>query len=248
MSKDWDCYATEMAGKAAVVFVDMGIAEDAPIERLPVAAWVQVQMLQPDPEGLLAATEAGAFDAIESALKARLVTKFTAYVGRVVSDGRCDFHFYTAAATGWKEQVAGALSEFPAYRFHCGSRPDRDWGIYFERLSPADEDLVCLRNRRICDTLQRSGDRLEQARPIEHWAYFPDAQARARFEVMAAELGCEVVDRIDPEDPGDQFGVRVSVSAVPSHRDIDALVLPLHRAASACDGEYEGWETQVVGD
>ena len=29
-------------------------------------------------------------------------------------------------------------------------------------------------------------------------------------------------------------------------RDIDALTLPLFRAARECNGEYDGWETQVV--
>lgn len=246
MSKDWDFYESEVDGKPARVWVDMGIAEDAPIERLPVAAWVQVMMVQPDAEGLAGAEEGARLVAIEAALTAGLVSKGTAYVGRIASGGRCDFHFYTAAAKGWKEQVTQALHAFPDCRFQCGSRPDRDWDIYLERLSPADEDLVRLQNRRICDSLQRSGDRLEQARAIEHWAYFPDADTRARFVAMAEALGCAVVERIEPEDRGDQYGVRVSGHGIPAHRDIDAIVLPLYRAASECDGEYEGWETQVI--
>lgn len=246
MSKDWDFYETEVEGKPAVVWVDMGIAEDAPIERLPVAAWVQVAMEAAGEDGLAGVEESARLEAVEAALKAGLVSKGTAYVGRIACGGRCDFHFYTAAAKGWKEQVSQALRAFPESRFQCGSRPDRDWDIYLERLSPADEDLVRLQNRRICDTLQRSGDRLEQARVIEHWAYFPDADTRARFVAMAEALGCSVVERIEPEDRGDQYGVRVAGTGVPAHRGIDEIVLPLYRAASECDGEYEGWETQVI--
>lgn len=247
MSKDWDSYRCEIDGKPAAVFVDMGIAEDVPVERLPLAAWVQVAMSRADAEGLADAEEGARLDAFEAALKARLVSKGTAYVGRVASGGRCDFHFYTTAAKGWKEQVANALAAFPDCRFQCGSRPDREWGIYLERLSPSDEDLERLRNRRMCDSLRQGGDRLDRERPIEHCAYFPDVDARAEFVQRASALGFRVIETIEPEERGDQFGVRVSGLGIPSHRNIDALTLPLYHAACECDGEYEGWETQVVG-
>ncbi|MBI2398191.1 MAG: DUF695 domain-containing protein [Xanthomonadales bacterium] len=247
MSKDWDSYLCEIDGKPASVFVDMGIAEDVPIERLPLAAWVQVAMLRAGEDGLADAAEVARLEVVEAALKVGLVSKGSAYVGRIASGGRCDFHFYVVAAKGWKEQVSQVLSKFPDCRFQCGLRPDREWDIYLERLSPSDENLERLRNRRICDSLQQSGDRLDSERPIEHCAYFPDADARAAFVLRASALGFRVVETIEPEERGDQFGVRVSALGIPSHRNIDALTLPLYHAASECGGEYEGWETRIEG-
>jgi hypothetical protein len=246
VSKDWDHFSTTVAGRAAEVFADLGLAEDAPLEKLTVAAWVQVAMLAAGEDGLATDAEVARLQAIEAALTAGLVSRFCAYVGRVSSGGRCDFIFYAASAKGWKEQVTQALQSIAALQFVCASRPDRDWDIYFERLSPSDEDLVRLQNRRICDSLAGSGDRLEQARPIEHWAYFPDAQARARFVQQAEALGLSVREQIEPEERGDQYGVRVAQTAVPARAAIDALTLPLYRAAIACHGEYEGWETEVI--
>ena len=247
MSKDWEWYSGEVDGRPASVFLDMAIAEDAPLAHLPVAAWVQLPLLRPRDDGLPDNEEGEALDAIEAALAAALVAKSTAYVGRLATNGRCDFHFYTGAASGWKERVRLALQGFPGYAFTCGSRPDREWDIYFDRLSPTEEDLMRIQNRRLCDALQRSGERFEQARPIEHSAYFPDASARARFVDRATQAGCRVIEMLEPEARGEQFGVRVSAIGIPSHQSIDALTLPLFRAADDCGGEYDGWETQVCG-
>ena len=246
MSKDWDSYLCEIDGKPASVFVDMGIAEDVPLQRLPVLAWVQLPLRSPTADGLADEAESATLQAIEQALKAGLVWKSTAYVGSVTSAGRRDFFFYTGAAKAWKEQVAAAMAAFADHAYACGSRPDREWGIYLERLSPSDENLERLRNRRMCDSLQQGGDRLDSERPIEHCAYFPDADARAAFVLRANALGFRVIETIEPEERGDQFGVRVSGLGIPSHRNIDALTLPLYHAACECDGEYDGWETQVV--
>ena len=246
MSKEWDGYFTDIDDKPAAVFVDMGIADDAPLARLAVVAWVKLRMLQPGADGLASDQETATLNAIAEALKAGLIWKSTAYVGCVTTDGREDFYFYTSAAQGWKEQVAGVLAVFPDYQYSCGSRPDREWDIYFDLLSPGDEDLERIQNRRICDALKNGGDRLDRARAIEHTAYFPDANSRDKFIRDVSALGYTVIEMIEPEDRGEQFGVRISGTGIPSHQNIDALTLPLYRAATDYGGEYEGWETEVV--
>ncbi|HRG16517.1 MAG TPA: DUF695 domain-containing protein [Pseudomonadota bacterium] len=247
MSKDWVVYACAVEGRPATVYLDMAIAEDAPLERLPVAAWVQLRMQQPREDGLSSDDELDVLKAIEEALVAGLTDKSTAYVGCITTNGRRDFHFYTAAAAGWKERVSSALRAFPTHAFTCASRPDREWDIYFDRLSPSDEDRERIQNRRICDALQRSGERFAVARPIEHSAYFPSDAARAQFVDRVTPMGCRVVEMLEPEELGEQFGVRVAALGIPSHAQIDALVLPLFHAANECGGEYDGWETQVCG-
>src|SRR5690606_16120437 len=108
MSKDWAFYSRDADGQPASVRLDMAIAEDAPLAHLPVAAWVQLPLLRPRDDGLPGQADADALDAIEAALAAALVARSTAYVGRFATRGRCDFHFYTSAAGGWKERVASA--------------------------------------------------------------------------------------------------------------------------------------------
>lgn len=246
MSKDWDFYLSEIDGKSVSIYLDLGIADDAPLERWPVLASIHLHLPKPHEDGRSSEAEIETLKAIEDALTMHLVSKSTTYVGRVTGDARIDFYFYIVHAKGWSEQVAIVLSAFPGYAFECRTRPDRDWTTYFEMLFPSDEDRERIQNRRICDSLKKSGDRLEVARLIEHWAYFATANARQKFTHKATELGYCVAETVDPEDPGDQFGIRLTSTGIPSHDNIDALTLPLFRAAGECNGDYEGWETVVV--
>ena len=246
MSKDWDFYMCEVAGKVASIFLDLGIAEEAPVARLPVLAWVKLRMNSPRADGLSSQEEFDVLKTVEDALEAHLVSRSTAYVGRITADGCRDFQFYTAVASGWTERVADVLAAFPDYQFTCGTRADSEWAAYFDILSPSDEDRERIQNRRTCDALRKQGDRLEAPRPIEHWAYFRKSKAREAFAAKAIELGYAIDELIDPEEKGEPYGVKLSAVGIPSLRDIDALTLPLFRAARECNGEYDGWETQVV--
>ena len=246
MSKDWETYSTHVDGKPASVFLDLGVADDAPIDRLTIVAWVKLQMLHPRDDGQPSEDEFEALKSIEDALKSGLVSKTAAYVGNITLDGRREYYFYASSAQGWKDQVVNALHAFKHYQFNCGSRPDREWDTYFELLSPDEEDLMRMQNRRICDALQQQGDSFASERPIEHTAYFSKAPARDSFVREAAGLGYSVIEMIEPEEKGDHYGIRVTASGIPSHARIDALTLPLYRAASELGGDYDGWETQVV--
>ena len=148
MSKDWETYSTHVDGKPASVFVDMGVADDAPLEKLTIVAWVKLRLRHPCEDGTACENEQPALQAIDDALKSGLVSKTTAHVGSLTLDGHRDFYFYTSLAQAWKERVHQALQAFTDYQFSCGSRPDREWDLYFELLSPADEDLVSIENRR----------------------------------------------------------------------------------------------------
>ena len=246
MSADWDSYLSEVNGKPALISLDLGVADDAPLPRLSVVAWVKLRMMKPRDDGLASEEEGEQLKTLEDALRKGLVWKSTAYVGCITLDGHRDYYFYTSAAQGWKEQVGGVLRDFPDYQHSCGSRPDREWDTYFELLVPDDEDRERMNNRRICDELQKRGDRLEQARPIEHSVFFPDADGREKFMRQATALGYLVIETIEPEDKGEQYGVRLVCDGVPAHDQIDALTLPLFRAAADYGGDYDGWETQVV--
>ena len=248
MSKDWDFYLCEVEGKPASVFLDLGVAADAPLARFPFAAVLRLSLLSPSADGLSSRDEFDALTAIEDALAAHLVSRSTTYVGRITSDGRRDFHFYTAAERGWNEQVAAVLAEFPTYRFRCVVESDPDWNTYFETLSPSDEDRERIQNRRTCAALQAQGDRLETPRPIEHWAYFRKSKPRQAFIDQATALGYRIDELIDPEEKGEPYAVRLCCDGIPSLRGIDEITLPLFRAARECGGQYDGWETQLVSD
>jgi hypothetical protein len=128
-----------------------------------------------------------------------------------------------------------------------GVREDRQWQIYFELLYPSAEELQRINNRRVCDALEAHGDAMTVARDVDHWAYFPDTAARARFLRELEGLGFTVRHLWDDgADEARCCGVQFYRVDIPSFTDIDEVTLPLYQAASDAGGEYDGWETQVI--
>ena len=246
MSEDWDFYFCKVDDRPASIFVDLGVAREAPLSSLPVVGYVRVHMHAPREDGLSSQVEFEALTSVEHALETLQSDGAVVYVGRNTSDGFRDLYFYLRTAEGWDEYVAGIMKAFPNYQFESGTRIDPKWTTYFNFLYPSDEDRERIQNRRTCEVLEKRGDSLEQPRPINHWAYFPTPESRRAFVTEASTLGYQLEELIDPEGRDESFGARLSCIGRPSPGEIDDLTLPLFRAARSYGGDYDGWETQVV--
>jgi hypothetical protein len=247
MSDDWDFYFLRVEDKPASIFVDLGIAAEAPIRSLPVMAYLRVYMKAPRPDGLSSREEFEALKAIEDSIEGGLTDDGeTLYVGRNTSDGCRDFYFYMAAPAGWSERVTRFMQLFAGYEFDAGHRDDLAWQTYLEFLYPAEAERERIKNRRVCDALEQHGDALTQSREIDHWAYFPNPSARAAFLERAQRLGFRLRSMSEPAKAGDQYGVRLYRTDVPARDSIDDVTTPLSQLATELGGEYDGWETQVI--
>jgi len=195
MRKDWDFYACRVDDKPGSIFADLAIAREAPLAGSPQMGYVLVEMNAPRPDGLSSQAEFDALAAIEDKLEAELCrAPGTIYVGRSTAAGRRDFFFYTAAGDRWQDRVAAVMQSFPGYDFECGARADAEWQTYFGFLYPSPLDHHRISNRRVCVTLEKHGDPLSAEREIDHWAYFPSADARDTFIAEAGRLGFKLRD------------------------------------------------------
>lgn len=247
MSNDWDFYFCRVDDNPASIFVDLGASKVAPLSQFPVLAHVRIYMQAPREDGLSSQAEFEALKSLEEdALESLQSESEASYVGRCTSDGCRDLYFYTRTGSHWEERVGRIMKDFPTYEFECGTRSDPAWTTYFTFLNPSDEDRERIENRRTCEVLEKKGDELATARPIDHWAYFPNPSLRRAFVEEAQALGYEVTELIDSGSEDERCGVRLSAVGLPSLELIDELTLPLFRAARAHAGEYDGWETQVV--
>jgi hypothetical protein len=245
-AQQWEFYLCSIDEAPASILVDMSLASTGPIADLPFLAFIRLRLQMPGPEGMSSTAELDQLTAIEDHLLVMLPrTGAARYVGRCTAAGRRDFYFYIARAEHWQQRAAAAMARFSHFEFEAATREERDWETYFEVLCPEEEDLQRIQNRRVCDVLEENGDELITARDIEHWAYFPDTAARARFMATVQALGFEIHELWD-EQEASRCGIRFSRIDLPSFTGIDEVTLPLYQAALEAGGDYDGWETQVI--
>jgi hypothetical protein len=247
MSDRWDFYLCRVNEQLASIFVDLAIAEEAPLPALPYLGYVRVYLQEPREDGLADESEFEMLSAIEDRVTAALCEDGGAlYVGRTTSAGVRVFFFYTNRPTKW-EALAGAVTRrFPGYEFESGAREDAAWATYLDFLFPNAEQRERMQNRRLCESLRQGGDPLTAPRDIEHWASFASAAEREIFVEQARQLGFALRRLIEPDAEGKPFTAQIYRRDLPDLGGIDEVTLPLFRLARDCSGVYEGWDTELM--
>ena len=245
MTNNWDFYALRVDGEPASIFVDLGIRSDAPLSSHPHMAYVRLYMNQPRPDGLSSQEEFDTLIEIEKAIEADLCGDEVGYVGRNTSGGCRDFYFYASTASDWQRKVDGALSTFKIYKYETGTLEDTGWSTYLNFLLPSEVDCQRIENRRVCEALERHGDKLTVKREIDHWSYFPSPEAVDAYVADVATDGFQVRSKPVGDESALHFGAQIWRMDTPSYANIDNVTLPLFEAAARHGGQYDGWECPV---
>jgi len=242
MSDDWDFYPLLVDSEPASIYLDLGLAGDAPIENQPHMSYVRVFMRHARPDGLSSNDEFEALSGVEDSLTEIFsASDDTTYVGRNTSSGNRDFYFYTADPAAFAGSASAAMAGHPQYQFEIGGRPDPDWDVYFGFLYPSPDDLQRILNRRVTEQLADHGDNHSEPRLINHFAYLPNARATAELRDFLAGQDFSVDE---PRVDGGSVGLRFTRSDRPDN--IDDVVVPIARRIREVGGDYDGWGCEVV--
>ena len=243
MSENWDFYFRQIEGKAASMFVDLGIVSQTPIAALPNMAYIRLFMNAAREDGLSSPEEFDALIGIEDAMEERLVNEETAYVGRSTHDSCRDFFFYVANMDDWPFRVSDFMQSFAAYRYEVGNREDADWSLYLEYLYPEPAERQSIENGRVCDALERNGDGLSKPREIDHWISFSSSHNLENFLTDSSLLGFSI--RQISERDGTHWAQIWRID-IPTRKGIDDVVAEIITLAVRHAGEYDGWESVVM--
>lgn len=243
----WEIYATYVDDKPAVILVDLGIAQAAPVASLPNLAWLWVHLKSPDDEGFAREDEDMLLNEVEDAVTEACTDATIRYVGRVTSDGRREFYFYAADPVEFKQIVEAAIQPFSDQTFDIDDAEDGEWTHYWNVLYPSPEDFQQINNAHEIQRLQREGDSLSQPRPVDHFANFKSEQDRTDFSIAAGALGYETVSQKEASGETEypfNLGILRTDSVDP--QTIDDITFELFELAEKYQGEYEGWTSPVV--
>jgi uncharacterized protein (TIGR01619 family) len=248
MTDKWDFYFCQVENKPASIYVDLGLIDHAPIDNLNYMAYVSVKMNSPREDGLSSQDEYDSLINIEDTLTQALVSNETVYVGCSTSDNNRDFFFYVADPNDWRKRVSESMALFYKYKYFSDTQEDKGWSTFLTYLYPDDRTLQSISSRRVCESLEADGDKLILPREIDHWVYFDDLRSRNTFVEDAKKLDYKVRIVRSPDKDFSQFLAQLWRNDVPSYRNIDNATLPLYDLAIKHQGDYDGWECEVLAE
>lgn len=250
MPGQWDFYQCRLNGKPASVYLDMGLKKTAPEPKRHALLVVRVHLRFPNPgNGMSTDAEYDTLVAIEDQLIEALKEDFGAlYVGRITTDGRREFFFYSGGAGDVAGVAKAALSQFAGYRIEAWGQADPLWKQYLDVLYPRGASLRWIKDKAVIEALEARGDKAGMARPITHFSYFPSAGQRAAFTGSIENAGFVVKSLSDTGRAADvrPYGVVYELEQIASLQVVSETTGLLTQLTEKNGGLYDGWECPVT--
>jgi hypothetical protein len=245
-SSDWASHQRVSESGPVAVAVDLALEARAPLLDRPRLVRVRYALRAPRPDGLPGPAEAEALARVEDLLATALAPAGAVYAGRVTLAGFREHHFYLPDAVGVASELDGVRAALAEYDLAQAGEDDPAWHAYRQELFPTPRAWRWLQDRRLVEALVRRGDRIEQARPVDHQASFPTAAAREAFAAEAEGQGFAAVARRDDGPAPSGFGVDLRRTDPATLQHLHAVAWSLAELAARHGGGYDGWQAEAV--
>ncbi|MNW49128.1 Regulator of ribonuclease activity B [compost metagenome] len=242
MSDNWNTYFTFIDNKPASLLLDLEPWENGDNELLVHLYRLRVTLNEPNENGLTCEKEAEVLYAIEDSIHDSLDSNYM-FVGRITTDGRRDFFYYTESVDGSKLE---SLAEKFLTNYKYGINrieEQKPRAFYHEFLYPNKSDWHRMANRQLVDKLIELGDNLEKSRTVNHWIYFSSEESRNFFKEKVLKDGFHIEDQVAQDN---KYSLRISRNDFVQIHSISDVTDYLINVAQEFDGDYDGWETKVI--
>ena len=244
----WDFYMCPVDNHLSSIALDMGVAEELPLEKMDWLVAVSVELQNPNEGGFCSPEEYPVLTEIEEHLTLGLVkTLGGIQVGRVTGGSTRDFLFYLPTTSGVSEQVEEAMQSFThTYKIH--QQEETKWQTYWEFLYPNPWQVKTIQNRHLIEELVNQGDDSIQIRPVDHYAYFEsEDQAKEYADQVKSwdEEGWKVEAISQGEGEESAWAVHVISQQATDLITVNQKSAKLFEAAYHIGGEYDGWGTVI---
>lgn len=246
--QDWDVYFCYLEDTPAFISVDLGYFDIAPLTDKPHLIEVAAGLLTTTADGFPENDEWEKLEEIEDMLVNSFEEKLEAsFVGKTLNSGRRGLYFYSGDTLLVEQMIDELRQHFPAYTFEHQVQEDPNWEVYFDYLYPDEESLLRIQNNKMLRLLEEQGDQAYVPRLISYSLYFRSKKDRAAVVEEVIKSGFEVVEESmlgsDKEVP---YKLVLSRESKADEETIYLVTEMLQQLAIQHDGEFDGWETQVV--
>lgn len=244
---DWDAYFCLIEDRPASIAADLDLRRFAPFSDSQWMVQISVLVREPDENGLPRGSELETLSAIEDSLAYQLGTQLSAIqVGRAAFHGYRLFFFYCSDTRRVAAAMAEAMQDYPGYKAELVVSEEPDWDTYFQFLLPDAREYQRMQNRKLLIQLEELGDDPDRERLVEHWLYFPSEEQRSAFLKWSLGEGFLPLGFDHESEDELPWKLRLGKNELPQEEEIDEVVLLLFDKVQEFEGEYDGWETQVI--
>nr|BAO65802.1 hypothetical protein [uncultured bacterium] len=244
MSDNWNTYFTVIDNKPASFMLDMDPWKDGSNEMFVYLYRLSVTLNEPNENGLTCNKEATVLFEIEDSIHDALDSHYM-FVGRVTTDGRRDFYYYTDNEDTSKLEHLAVIN-LENYNYHFSRIEEQNpRAFYYEFLFPKKSDLQRMLNRQIVNKLSELGDSLDQSRTVNHWIYFSSFESRHLF-IEKIQVDGFLIEEQETQD--NRFKLRISRNDCVEFHSISDVTDYLVNVAQQFHGDYDGWETKVINE
>jgi len=244
-ASDWKFFPCQIGEDLAFIYVDVAAGKE--IKRAPpMLAKVRLTYQAPRPNGLPTQEEFEAVRAIEEKLERFARRGKDRYVGRITRGGYRVFFIYTRRKKPDWTALLDKLARESGYELALALRSDRRHSGYHQELYPTADDWQVINDIAVVEALRREGDLEGVRRRVDHWIYFKNARAAAKFVKWALTGPHKHDANLSGVIDGGEYCVRLYHVGTTRQQELSHHSIQLNRKATELGGRYDGWETMVV--
>lgn len=246
--QDWDVYFCYLKDAPAFISVDLGYFDVAPFPDKPYLIEVAAGLLTTTADGFPENEEWEKLEEIEDTLVSSFEEKLdAAFVGKTLHNGSRGLYFYSGDTLLVEQMIDELRQHFPDYTFEHQIQEDPTWEVYFEYLYPDEESLLRIQNNKMLRLLEEQGDQPFVPRQISYTLYFRTKSDRAAVVKEVTKNDFVVEEESESaEDPETPYRLVLNRESRADEETIYLVTEMLQQLALQHDGEFDGWETQVV--
>lgn len=246
--QDWDVYFCYLEESPAFISVDLGYFGVAPVPGKPNLIEVAIGLQTATADGFPENEEWEQLEKIEDMLVSSFEQKLEAtFVGKTLHDGKRGLYFYSGETLLLPQMMEELQQHFSSYTFGHQVQEDPDWEVYFSYLYPDEESLLRIQNNKMLKLLEDQGDQPFVPRPVHYSLRFTTEEGRANAVAEVSKNGFDIEEQGYREDKsGYPFLLTLVNESRADEETIYLVTEMLLQLAIQHDGEFEGWETQII--
>ena len=245
---NWDVYLARYDEGPGSVTLDLNLIKTAPVKALPFVLITGVKFTACDKEGFPQGNEfENLYKIADDILK--VVSSATSIREAGTFTYQCQWltYIYVKDTSNLRNLLMKLYKEnYGKYVPYLNLRPDPTWDAYLQFLYPNEDILEQMQNQKMLNKLLDAGDNLKKPRVVDHWIYFPTTASRDLYIKFAQQQKFKIVSKAKGKNPDMPYELRISRIDKVDAASINETTKYLKIKAVEYQGQYDGWETQVI--